>query len=130
MANDWPRWFDAAGLHRRVRPSSKLSFDNNAMAMRAVLDGAGVAIAQPIYVTDALAAGSLIAPFPIVATTLETWFLQYRPNRKEDPALLAFREWLGSEIASQREAEIKLLNRRAETESTKTRRTRSSVIRR
>ena len=130
MADDWPRWFEAAGLHRRVRPSSKLSFDNNAMAMRAVADGAGVAIAQPIYVTDALAAGRLIAPFPIVARTPESWFLEYRPNRKEDLALIAFREWLRCEIARQLEAETKVLNRQAATESAKKRRTRSSMNRR
>ena len=129
MANNWPCWFDAAGLHPRVRSSSKLSFDNNAMAMRAALDGAGIAIADPIYVTDALSAGRLVAPFAIVATTPETWFLEYRPNRKEDPALLAFREWLGSEIACQREAETKVLNRPAATESAKRRRTRPSVVR-
>ena len=37
-------------------------FDHNAMAMQAVLDGVGVAIAQPLYVTDALKAGRLVAP--------------------------------------------------------------------
>jgi LysR family glycine cleavage system transcriptional activator/LysR family transcriptional regulator of beta-lactamase len=111
MTNDWPCWFDAAGLHRRIRPSGELSFDSNAMAMRAALDGAGVAIAQPIYVTDALAAGRLVAPFPIVARKSEAWYLEYRPHRKEDPALLVFRKWLSGEIERQREAETRLLNR-------------------
>ncbi|HTP92501.1 MAG TPA: hypothetical protein VMJ52_12235 [Xanthobacteraceae bacterium] len=35
-----------------IRPGGEVFFDNNAMAMQAVLDGVGVAIAQPLYVTE------------------------------------------------------------------------------
>src|SRR6202030_2584391 len=94
LSNDWPRWFEAAGLHRPIRPAGELFFDNNAMAMQAVLDGVGIAAAQPLNVTDALASGRLVAPFPIVATKHEAWYLEYRPGRAHDPALVAFRDWL------------------------------------
>jgi LysR family glycine cleavage system transcriptional activator/LysR family transcriptional regulator of beta-lactamase len=44
-----------------------------------------------------LAAGRLFAPFPIIAYNDHTWFLEYRPVRREEPALVAFKDWLNSE---------------------------------
>ena len=85
-------------------------FESNAMAMQAVLNGVGVAIAQLAYVSDTLLSGRLVAPFPIAAQTTEAWFLQYRPIRAEEPALQAFRSWLDAEAERQREVEAKLLS--------------------
>jgi LysR family glycine cleavage system transcriptional activator/LysR family transcriptional regulator of beta-lactamase len=111
LSNDWPCWFEAAGLGPPGRPAAEVLFDNNAMAMQAVHDGVGIAIAQLAFVGDALAAGRLVAPFPIVAHTRESWFLQYRPIRRDDPALLAFRDWIHGEAERQRQVEAELLNR-------------------
>ncbi len=105
MPDEWPRWFEAAGLRRPLRSAATVSFESNAMAMQAVLNGVGVAIAQIPYVSDALAAGRLVAPFPIIAHTRETWFLEYRPTRREDPALVAFRDWLHGEAERERRGE-------------------------
>ncbi len=109
LAGDWTLWFDAAGVRVPVRPRAEVFFDNNAMAMQAALDGVGVAVAQPLYVTGALETGRLIAPFRIVARKSEAWCLQYRPVRADDPALLAFRGWLGAEVSRQRQIEAKLI---------------------
>jgi LysR family glycine cleavage system transcriptional activator/LysR family transcriptional regulator of beta-lactamase len=111
LSNDWPSWFEAAGLRAPIRPAGEVFFDNNAMAMQAVLDGVGVAIAQLLYVTDALKAGRLVAPFPIAATKQESWYLEYRPARETDAALLAFRNWLQGEAEQQRQIEANLLDR-------------------
>jgi len=111
MPNEWPCWFEAAGLRLPVRPAGEVLFDGNAMAMQAVLDGVGIAVAQLAYVGDALATGRLVAPFPIVARKRESWFLEYRPIRRDDPALLAFRDWLHGEAERQRQVEAELLNR-------------------
>ena len=113
LSNDWPCWFDAAGLRAPIRAAGEVFFDNNAMAMQAVLDGVGVAVAQPLYVTDALKAGRLVAPFPTVATKPEAWYLEYRPGRETDAALLAFRDWLQGEAERQRKIEADLLDRSA-----------------
>jgi len=113
LSNDWPSWFEAAGLRAPIRPAGEVFFDNNAMAMQAVLDGVGVAIAQLLYVTDALKAGRLVAPFPIAATKQESWYLEYRPARETDAALLAFRNWLQGEAELQRQIEADLLDRSA-----------------
>src|SRR5579859_6268555 len=111
MANDWPHWFEAARLSLPVRRTGEVLFESNAMAMQAALDGVGIALAQLPYVSDALAAGRLVAPFPIIAHKKETWFLEYRPIRQDDPALQSFRDWLHGEAAREREAEAAFLTR-------------------
>jgi len=75
------------------------------------LDGTGVAVAQFPYVSDALAAGRLVSPFPIIASKRENWLLEYRSIRQDEPALIAFRDWLRDEARKQRQAEAALLSR-------------------
>jgi LysR family transcriptional regulator, regulator of gene expression of beta-lactamase len=115
MPNDWPCWFEAAGLRHTVLSARQVLFESNAMAMQAVLDGVGVAVAQLPYVSDALAGGRLVAPFPIAARKREAWFLQYRSIRREDSALLAFRGWLHGEAELQRQVDAMLLNQSVST---------------
>lgn len=72
------------------------------MAMQAVLDGVGVAVAQLPYVSDALKSGRLVAPFQSTGKNYENWYLAYRPARAQDPALAGFRTWLLAEANMQR----------------------------
>jgi LysR family glycine cleavage system transcriptional activator/LysR family transcriptional regulator of beta-lactamase len=109
LRHEWPYWFKAAGVETPGRCSGEIVFESNPMAMQAVLDGVGVAIAQLVYVSDALQTGRLVAPFPIAAQTSEKWFLQYRPVRHEEPALQACRSWLQKEAERQRQIEAGLL---------------------
>lgn len=104
LREQWTWWFEAAGLSAPVQPAGEVVFESSAMAIKAVLDGVGVAVAQLPYVSDSLAAGRLVAPFPIVPRKYESWYLAYRPIRQEDPALLVFRDWLRSEAELQRQA--------------------------
>jgi LysR family glycine cleavage system transcriptional activator/LysR family transcriptional regulator of beta-lactamase len=99
----WTWWFEAAGLSAAVKPADEVVFESSPLAIRAVLDGIGVAVAQLPYVSDALAAGRLVSPFPIVPRRYESWYLVYRPARKDDAALLACRDWLRGEAEQQRE---------------------------
>jgi DNA-binding transcriptional LysR family regulator len=98
----WTWWFEAAGLPTLVHSAGEVVFENSPMAIQAALDGVGVAVAQLPYVSDALAAGRLVAPFPTVRRKYETWYLVYRPVRQHDPGLLSFRDWLHSEAELQR----------------------------
>jgi LysR family transcriptional regulator of beta-lactamase len=111
LPNEWPCWFEEAGLRLPAPRTGVVLFDSNSMAMQAALDGVGVAVEQLAYVSDALAAGRLVAPFPIIAHNGQTWYLQYRPVRREEPALLAFRKWLLGEAEQQRQIEAELLGR-------------------
>lgn len=106
MPNDWPCWFEAAGLPPQVGSAGEVLFESNAMAMQAVVDGMGVAVAQVAYVSDAIAAGRLVSPFPILANKRESWSLQYRSMLRKEPALIAFRAWLGDEARKQRQVAL------------------------
>jgi LysR family glycine cleavage system transcriptional activator/LysR family transcriptional regulator of beta-lactamase len=110
LREQWKWWFDAAGLYPPVQPAGEVVFDSSPMAIKAVLDGAGVAVAQLPYVSDALASGRLVTPFPIVRKKYESWYLAYRPVRKNDPALRAFRDWLHGEAAQQRDEYERLIS--------------------
>ena len=99
----WTWWVDAAGLSAPIEPAAEVVFESSAMAMQAVLDGVGIAVAQLPYVSDALAAGQLTTPFPIIGRKYESWYLAYRPIRQEDRGLLVFRDWLHNEAELQRE---------------------------
>lgn len=104
LCDQWTWWFKAMGLSEPIKPGGEVSFENSPMAMQAVRDGVGVAIAQLPYVSDALAAADLVSPFPIPKREYEKWWLAYRPRREKNEALSAFREWLHAEAMLQRRA--------------------------
>ena len=108
LREQWTWWFEAAGLSAPIQPANEVSFESSVMAIQAVLDGVGVAVAQLPYVSDALAAGRLVTPFPITAQKYEGWYLAYRPIREKDSALGAFRNWLHGEAELQRQAHKRL----------------------
>src|SRR5215471_455265 len=103
LREQWTWWFEVAGLPHPIQPAGEAVFESSPMAIQAVLDGVGVAVAQLPYVSDALAAGRLVTPFPIVPQRYESWYLAYRPVRKDDPGLRVFRDWLHSEAKQQRQ---------------------------
>jgi LysR family glycine cleavage system transcriptional activator/LysR family transcriptional regulator of beta-lactamase len=113
MSDDWPHWFKVAGLRGRVRGG--IVFESNALAMQAVLDGVGVAIAQLPYVSAALASGRLVSPFEVFAHRPDTWLLQYREVRKDNEALRQFRKWLLQEAKKECRAQAELIGRTKST---------------
>jgi len=109
MSDDWPLWFKVAGLRGRL--TGGIVFESNALAMQAVFDGVGVAIAQLPYVSAALVSGRLVAPFSVFARRPDTWLLEYRTARKSDPALKKFRKWLLREAKKECEVQDTLIRR-------------------
>ena len=90
---DWPLWLKAAGL--KLRPEKRSPrFDTYALALQAAADGLGIAIGLRPYVADDLAAGRLVAPFPLTVPKGKAWYLMWPPARRDDPAFIAFRRWL------------------------------------
>jgi LysR family glycine cleavage system transcriptional activator/LysR family transcriptional regulator of beta-lactamase len=112
LREQWSWWFEAAGLPAPIHPAGEVVFENSPMAIQAVLDGVGVAVAQLPYVSDALAAGRLVSPFPIVPRPYQGWYLVYRAARKDDRALAPFRDWLHAEAQIQRQDYQRLVNLR------------------
>lgn len=96
QADDWPSWLRAAGL--KLRPEKRgPRFDNYALALQAAVDGLGVAIGLRPYVEDDIAAGRLVAPFPMTVPKDKAWYLIASPARRDDPSFAAFRDWLLAE---------------------------------
>jgi DNA-binding transcriptional LysR family regulator len=110
LREQWTWWFEAAGLSPPIQPAGEVVFESSPMAIKAVLDGVGVAVAQLPYISDALASGRLVAPFPIAPRKYESWYLAYRPVRQHDPALLIFRDWLHGEAEQQRQEYERLIS--------------------
>jgi LysR family glycine cleavage system transcriptional activator/LysR family transcriptional regulator of beta-lactamase len=90
---DWPLWLAAAGVKLRSKALGP-TFDNYAMALQAAVDGIGVAMALRPYVEDDIARGRLVAPFPLAVPKGSAWYLVYAPDRRDDPSLMVFRDWL------------------------------------
>jgi LysR family transcriptional regulator, regulator of gene expression of beta-lactamase len=96
-ADEWPRWFEAAGapcpsLHGPV-------FDTSLAMVAAAQAGLGVALAPPSMFADDLIAGRLVQPFPAEIVTGGYWLTRLM-SRKLMPAMAAFRDWL-AEAATQ-----------------------------
>jgi DNA-binding transcriptional LysR family regulator len=91
--DEWPHWLAAAQAQFDGETAGP-RFDTYAMALQAATDGVGVAIGLRPYVEDDVAAGRLVAPFPLTVPRNSGWYLVYRPSRRDDKPLAAFRDWL------------------------------------
>jgi LysR family transcriptional regulator, glycine cleavage system transcriptional activator len=65
---DWKRWLEGAGL-ALVNPDRGLSFEVGEMVINAALNGAGIALADRIFVEKYLATGALVMPHDYVHRT-------------------------------------------------------------
>jgi LysR family glycine cleavage system transcriptional activator len=91
-ADDWPRWFKAAGVSK-VRLKGP-EFEYYGQALQAAADGIGVAIGIHPYVADDLRARRLVAPFALSVPKDAQWYLIYREARQDEPAFAAFHAWM------------------------------------
>ncbi|MGD9508166.1 MAG: LysR substrate-binding domain-containing protein [Geminicoccaceae bacterium] len=66
--DDWAIWFAAAGVGD-VPANHGPGFSLYSLALQAALEGEGVLIAHEALAAAAIAAGTLVAPFPVRATT-------------------------------------------------------------
>ncbi|WP_448663461.1 LysR substrate-binding domain-containing protein [Sphingomonas sp. CJ20] len=93
-ADEWPRWFAAAGL---APPTLRGPvFDSSVVMAEAALHGAGVALAPPLMLARHLDSGALVRPFPEQVATGRYW-LTWLKSRAPGPAMTAFRDWLVAE---------------------------------
>ncbi|NKC30682.1 LysR substrate-binding domain-containing protein [Falsiroseomonas selenitidurans] len=89
---DWPRWLAAAGAPQVTAAGPVFEFYGQ--ALQAAADGLGVAMGVRPYVDDDLAAGRLVAPFPLALAKPEGWYLVHRPERAAAQGFRVFRDWL------------------------------------
>lgn len=90
-ADEWTRWFAAAGLPSRV--ICGFVFDLSLAMAEAAIQGAGVALLPACMFERDLRQERLIQPFPIEVTLGAYWLTRLK-SRAETQAMLAFRDWL------------------------------------
>jgi len=98
-ADEWPVWLQAAGVPVDVGQSGP-RFDSYLLALEAAIDGQGVAIVPRFLAAADLRGGRLVAPFALQVPQPRRWYLVCRTDRRDDPRVRAFRDWLKAEIAT------------------------------
>ncbi len=100
----WKDWFTAAGV-----PDVDLSRRrDNSLGIQqfegmAAMAGQGFALINPFFFSDDLAAGRLVQPFDLMASSGRGYWLVYPKARRRSPKIEAFREWILSEVAGDAE---------------------------
>ena len=90
-ADEWTRWFDAAGV-----PSPWLRgpvFDSSLAMAAAATQGAGVALLPPAMFAADLAEGRLVQPFDIEVSMGRYWLTRLK-SKRPTTAMREFRAWL------------------------------------
>lgn len=89
----WRLWLEAAGA-KEIDPDRGITFESVSLAYQMAISGAGVAMGQGVLVAEDLRSGRLVAPFPLVADSMDAFYLIY-PNRlSHDPFVCQFRDWV------------------------------------
>ncbi|WP_017903903.1 LysR family transcriptional regulator [Pseudomonas asplenii] len=96
--DEWPEWFQSAGLPANSLVSNSVVFDSSLAMMEAALQGAGVALAPPMMFSRQLDAGDIRQPFDIGIVTGSYWLTRLQ-SRVETAAMAAFRSWLIEQTA-------------------------------
>ena len=94
-ADEWQRWFDAAGLS--PPPLRGPVFDSSILMVAAAKAELGVALAPPAMFRDDLLAERLVQPFDIEIETGSYWLTKLK-SRAETAAMRDFAKWLFSEV--------------------------------
>lgn len=97
-ADEWTRWFAAAGVSCRASLLRSVVFDSSLTMMEAALQGVGVALCPPRMFHRQLSAGAIRQPFG-VEMSLGSYWLTRQKSRPPTPAMALFREWILSAAA-------------------------------
>jgi LysR family glycine cleavage system transcriptional activator len=84
-----------------LRPAGSIAFNSYEAAIRAAVDGQGVALATRALVADLLQACQLVAPLPQRFANPRSYFLLLADKAAANPALPAFRQWLARQVAAE-----------------------------
>jgi LysR family glycine cleavage system transcriptional activator len=99
----WEAWFAEVGhpVAPGVARGSRL--DSQPMLARAAIESQGVALLNPPFFADELAAGRLVQPFQHRLLSRRSYFLAYASARRDQAKIRAFRDLLMAEISAEGE---------------------------
>jgi len=96
----WNDWLTAAGVEGPP-PARGPVFNDHALVIQTAIRGQGIALGDVALVAEDVAAGRLIAPFPLRIDTGGYWIVA--PDLADlGPAALAFKDWMKAEVAETR----------------------------
>lgn len=97
---DWPRWLEVAGVDPDKTEVERASFDSYILALEAAASGDGVALANWMFARADIESGRLVRPFDSVIDQPTPLSFVCPRERREEPRIAAFRDWLIKEIQS------------------------------
>lgn len=95
---EWPRWFQAAGLPAETPIRRGIVFDSSLVMMEAARQGAGVALAPAAMFEAMLASEAICQVFDIGIDNGSYWLTRLQ-SRTETDAMQAFGQWLLAQAA-------------------------------
>jgi DNA-binding transcriptional LysR family regulator len=90
--DNWRQWFARAGVRREPPPGTSL--DQVSIIVRAVMADMGIAVLQRCLIRDEIEGGRVAVPFDIPVSLERGYVLCCPRQRKDHPALAAFRRWI------------------------------------
>lgn len=94
----WGRYLAAQGVPDQRPPG--MVFDQFATLTQGAIHGLGVALLPIFLIEDALARGSLVPAWPARGRGLGSYFLVWPRDPAPRPALVAFRDWIGTQVSA------------------------------
>jgi len=94
-ADEWPRWFAAAG--EPCPPLHGPMLDSAVLIAGAAAAGHGIALIPPAMFAHELATERLVRPFAVELAAGSYWLTRLK-SRRETPAMRAFAQWLTSAL--------------------------------
>ena len=101
---DWRYWLQSAGATNLDIADRGLRFNQSALAYQAAVDGHGIVLAKNVLVQTDLCLGVLTRPFEHSCRPGFSYSLVCRLSKKDEPPVVAFREWLEDEFARESDA--------------------------
>ena len=95
----WPVWLEMAGK-ANLRPAGTVHFNLYEPAIRAAVEGQGVALATLGLVADLIKGGSLVAPLPQRFSEDRAYYFILGSRAADNPAVSPFRDWLAQQVNS------------------------------
>ena len=97
-AKNWETWFESAGVACAGR--APLVVDTLAVALEIALEGSAVVLVNGPFVDAELASGRLVRPVAHELKCPGAWGLICRQDKRADPKVRTFIEWLSAMVAA------------------------------
>jgi LysR family glycine cleavage system transcriptional activator len=101
----WDEWFNQVGVPAPAKDAGGIRLDAQSMEGNAAMAGAGVAVLTPFFWRGAMANGRLVQLFPDMRVEARGYWLVYPEYKRQQPKIVAFRDWLFSEVDKLKETE-------------------------